>query len=79
MCGDVWIICISHVYADMDDGPCIILVYVNEWRNSKRNAIEISNDHLIDVMCIFVWIIKWLMDTLYIWDSYNMVSEPGLK
>jgi len=54
-------LCAYVIYADMDDGeprrPCIILVS-KKWRNSKRNAVEILNDCLMDIISILAWIIN---------------------
>jgi len=66
--GDIWIIVyVMYMLIWMMvslEGLVLYLLCENEWRIFKRNAAEISNDHLMDVMCIFPWIIRWLMDVL---------------
>jgi len=44
------------------EGLELYLLYVDEWRIFKRNAVKILSDQWMVIVCISAWMFQWLVD-----------------
>ena len=82
--GDAWMISI-HIYAMcmllwlivILEGPELYMLYVDEWRISKRNTVKILSDHLMNIAyisrgCLMVGECSLTWDRYRYWWYWNV-------